>query len=184
MKTTITEALADIKTSLSRIEKKRAIAGSFLGRDSRIRDPHEAEGGSREFVRRERQAIADLEEKIVRIRTAIQKANQEVTIEIEGTTRTVGAWLNWRREVSENAKKFIATMATNINNLRQQAVRQGQSIIANGNVTAANTNMAVGDLVVNVDETALAEEIDKMERILGTLDGRLSLINATTMIEV
>jgi DNA-binding transcriptional regulator YiaG len=182
MKTTITEALADIKTSFARIEKKRAQVNSFLGRDSRIRDPHEAEGGSREFVRRERQSIADLEEKIVKIRSAIQVANQSTTIEIEGRVRTVAEWLNWRREVSEPAKKFLGQITSQLQNLRAQAVRQGQGVVTVATQVPAMT--ATGDLLVNVDETALAEEIDKMERVLGTLDGRLSLINATTMIDV
>lgn len=180
MQTTITEALADIKTSLARIEKKRAVVAMFLGRDSRLRDPHEKDGGSQEFVRRERQAIYDLEEKIVRIRSAIQQANIATVVEIEGERRTLAAWLNWRREVAGPRQKFLQHMAAQLNNLRQQAIRNGQTV----KESAGDTPPAQGDLIVAVNEAQLSEEIDKVERVLGTLDGRLSLINATTTIDV
>lgn len=178
--TTITEALADIKTSLARIEKKRAVVSGFLGRDSRLRDPLEKEGGSQEFVRRERQAIYDLEEKIVRTRTAIQQANLATMVTIEGEERSLSAWLNWRREVAGPRQKFLQTMAAQVANLRQQAVRQGQQVkeSVDGPVTAT------GDLIVSVSEADLAAAVDKLEKVLGTLDGRLSLINATTTIDV
>lgn len=180
MQTTITEALADIKTSLARIEKKRAVVNMFLGRDSRLRDPHEKDGGSQEFVRRERQAVSDLEEKIVRIRSAIQQANITTLVEIEGEKRSLSAWLNWRREVAGPRQKSLQQMAAQLTNLRAQAVRNGQTVkdSSTGEVSPS------GDLIVAVNEAALAEEIDKMERVLGILDGRLSLINATTTIDV
>lgn len=178
MKTTITEALADIKTSLARIEKKRAQVVVFLGRDSRLRDPMEKEGGSAEFVRRERQSIKDLQEKIVKIRSAIQAANLSIKLTIEGTERTLSEWLNWRREISENEKKHLQTMSSHLATLRQRAIQQGQRVTE----TAPDVTMT-GDLIVAVSEVALAEEIDKMENVLGQLDGRLSLLNATTTID-
>lgn len=182
MKTTITEALADIKTSVARIEKKRQQISAFLGRDSRLRDPHEREGGSLEFVRRERQSVADLEEKIVKIRSAIQVANQNTVIEIEDVSRTVAEWLNWRREIAENQRKFLAHMVAQVANFKAQATRQGQNVVAN--VAVAPNMSPTGDLIVNIDETKLADEIDKLEKVIGTLDGRLSLVNATVTVEV
>jgi hypothetical protein len=180
MQTTITEALADIKTSLARIEKKRTTVSMFLGRDSRLRDPHESIGGSAEFVRRERQSILDLEEKIVRIRSAIQQANMATVVDIEGEKRTLAAWLNWRREIALPRQKYLAHMAAQVNNLRQQAVRNGQPVKQTNDGAAT----ATGELIIVIDETNLAGEADRLERVLGTLDGRLSLINATTTIDV
>jgi hypothetical protein len=183
MKTTITEALADIKTSQARIVKKRAAVNVYLGRDSRIRDPLEGEGGSPEFIRRELQGIMDLEKKIVTIRSAIQKANLETTLEIEGTSRTLSAWLNWRREIADAHKGFLAQMAQQIDNLRKQAVSRGQPVVAAA-VASVNTDASVGELIVNVSEKDLREEIEQMENVLGQLDGKLSLLNATTTIEI
>lgn len=180
MKMTITEALADIKTSVARIDKKKQQVNAFLGRDSRLKDPHADIGGSAEFVARERQAIRDLETKIVAIRSAIQKANQNTTVEIEGEVRTVAEWLNWRREVAEGQRKFLGHIMAQVQNLRTQALQRGQSV----KTADDGTLTAQGDLIVSVDETKLAAEIDKLERVIGTLDGRLSLVNATTTIEI
>jgi hypothetical protein len=176
-KTTITEALADVKTSLSRVEKKRNQILQYLGRDARLRDPFESEGGVKEFVRRELQAISDLEMKIVRIRSAIQKANLSTTLEIEGTVATLAEWLNWRREVSAGQQRFIQSMANQIGQLRNQATRAGASL------KETEDKAVGGDIIVSVSETQLAETADKLERTLGTLDGKLSLLNATTLIE-
>jgi hypothetical protein len=74
-KLTITEALAEIKTINARLQKKRESIGTNLMRDSRIKDPMESEGGSEEFIRKETQAIDDLQKRIVSIRTAIQQQN-------------------------------------------------------------------------------------------------------------
>src|SRR5579863_1653454 len=62
---TITEALAEIKTINKRLESKRESVRNYIARDVRVRDPLEKEGGSAEFIKRERQAIIDLEERIV-----------------------------------------------------------------------------------------------------------------------
>jgi hypothetical protein len=43
---------------------------------------------------------------------------------------------------------------------------------------------SLDDIVVNVDEQKLAEDSERMEEVLGTLDGLLSLKNATVTIEV
>lgn len=180
MKTTITEALADIKTSQARILKKRQGVKAFLARDSRLRDPMEAEGGSKEFVRRERQSISDLEEKIVKIRSAIQQANLSIQLEIEGRTRTLSEWLNWRREIADGRKSFLAEIAGALAQARQQAAQRGQAV----REAEGQPNPTVGDLIVAISEQALSEEIDTIEKTLGQLDGKLSLLNATTTIEV
>lgn len=39
------------------------------------------------------------------------------------------------------------------------------------------------DIVVNVDEQQLAKDIERLEETLGTLDGVLSLKNATVMLD-
>jgi hypothetical protein len=181
MKTTITEALADIKTSLARIAKKRLAIKAYLGRDARIRDPMEGDGGSREFIRRELQSIYDLETRIINIRSAVQASNLACTVEIEGRAMTLANWLNWRREVSAGAKGFLDDVSRTLDQMRKQAIQRGQPITTQGNNAP---NPEVGEWIVNVNERDLAEEIDRMERILGQLDGKLSLLNATTTIDV
>ena len=174
----ITEALAEIKTIAARTIKKREAIMRYFSRDSRFRDPLEADGGSKEFVKRERQAIKDLEERLVKIRSAIQAINLRTSLAVNGTTRTVSEWLNWRREISNNAKGFLNLMAQQLNGLREAAKRQGTTI------TEKESTGQTAEILVSVNEQELAREIEEMESTLGTLDGKLSLLNATVSVEV
>ncbi len=175
-KLTITEALADIKTTTARIQKKKENVMRYFSRSSKLRDPLENEGGSKEFVKRERQGIKDLEEKVVLLRSAIQKINLNTELTISGETKTVSEWLNWRREIANGQKSFLAQMVQSLAILRQNATKQGLSVTDKDSVNP-------DDVLVMVNEKELAAEIEKLEEILGSLDGKLSLLNATTFIE-
>ena len=174
---TITEALAEIPTIEKRIEKKQQFILNYLYRQSSIRDPHEKDGGSGVLITREKQAIADLQERLIKIRAAIQKANAENTITVEDQTRTIVDWLTWRREVAPKEQYFLQEMINKINSMRATALRQGVS------VTDKDTGFS-SDYVVNIYERELAQQIEEMEIILGTLDGQLSLMNATIKVEI
>lgn len=177
---TITEALADIKTTQARIEKKRGAVKQYLARDSRMMDPMEAEGGSKIFVQRERQSIRDLEAKIVKTRTAIQSKNLITFIQIEGQERSVSDWLNWRREVSEGASRFLQELTNQLMTTRARALQQGMNMREQDDGKPSKQ----GDLIVSLSEADLAREVDEMQNVLGQLDGKLSLVNATTFVEV
>ena len=60
--------------------------------------------------------------------------------------------------------------------MRQQAIRKGIGVTDNGWFFVW--------LIVNVNERELAEKIENLENILGTLDGQLSRKNATIMIDL
>lgn len=176
---TITEALAELKTIQKRIEKKREYVGAYLARQDGIRDPLEKDGGSPEVVKRERQAIADLETRIVAIRTSIQKVNQATPITVEKTTKTIAEWLTWRKEIAPGSQQFVSKLRNSIDSIRKQALQKGNAVVAATQVAAQPT-----DVIVNVDESELAKLAEEYETILGTLDGQLSLKNATIMVEV
>lgn len=176
-KMTITEALAEIKTITARVEKKRAAVMPYLVRDGRVIDPHEKDGGSVGFVGRERQGIHDLEERLVAIRTAIQRKNLDTSLTLEGETRSLAAWLTWRREVSAGSKTFLSSIASHIQGHRQR--ERGRSFVQPGNELTKPE-----DIIVAVNEAALSAEIEQMETLLGTLDGKLSLLNATITIDI
>jgi hypothetical protein len=181
---TITEALQEIKTINSRLEKKRAGIGRYIGRDARLRDPFEADGGSEKFIREERQSISDLEKRLVLIRLAIQSANLSKTLTLDAETRTVADWLAWRREVAPGQKQFLSAVYQTIQNNRQQVQKNGGKVIA---AAAAQVNMdpsAPPDVVVNINEQALLKEIETLDAHLSELDGKLSLFNAVTVINV
>jgi len=174
---TITEALSEIKTIKARIAKKQEAILRFLARDGRLRDPLESVGGSSVFVRGERQSIADLEQRIVSLRTAIQQANQSTTLTLGGRTRSVAEWLNWRRDVAGTAKTFLSQIVGQLSQLRQQAPRQGQ-VVSDRDTGSPN------EIVVALNEQELAKQIESLEEILGNLDGKLSLLNATVTLDV
>lgn len=177
-KLTITESLAEIKTIGARIQKKREAVMRYFARDGRLRDPLESDGGSIEFVKRERQAIADLENRLVAIRCAIQASNLATVVTVGEQSRKVAEWLNWRREVSEQAKQFLATMTGTLTKVRQECLKQGWQIVEK------ETQPQAGEVIVCVNERQLAKESEQMEQLLGELDGKLSLLNATTTIDV
>ncbi len=174
---TITEALAEIPTIEKRIEKKKEFILNYLYRQSSVRDPHEKDGGSNVLIAREKQAITDLQERLITIRTVIQKANAENTITIGDQTRTIVDWLTWRREIAPKEQRFLQDLIRKINDIRQQAIRQGVG------VTDKDAGFS-SDYVVNINEHELAEKIEELENILGTLDGQLSLKNATIKLEL
>ncbi len=175
-KMTITEALAEIKTIGKRLAKKREFVRANLFRQEKVKDPLEAEGGGREVVSRERQAIRDLERRIVSIRGSVNASNQGAELTIGKQTMTVAGWIVWRREVVPDYQRFLQKLSTGIVSTRTQARSQGVSV-----TDAAPKD--VDDIVINIGEKDLAEEVERLEETLGTLDGQLSLLNATTMVE-
>jgi hypothetical protein len=179
MAMTITEALAEIKTIDKRIATKREFVLGYLFRQEGLKDPLEKDGGSAEAIRRERQAIGDLETRIINLRRGIQHANTVTIVSINGTTRSIADWLSWRRDVSMGAQNFQHQIRSRLNAMRETAKRGGSAVIQQN----VSTDAKPTDYLVNVDEAALAREIEQLEETLGILDGQLSLRNATVMIE-
>lgn len=175
---TITEALAETKTIDKRLQKKRQAILQNIARDARIKDHLEKEGGAVSFVQRERQAIADLEKRLVDIRIAIMKANLNTTIVVSSQTRTIAEWLTWRRDVSKGSKEFFTTVNQGIQTLRAKAQQSGNRAIS----ATTEGEAKPGDIVVHLEEAALLAEMESLETILGELDGKLSLLNATTVL--
>jgi len=175
--TTITEGLAELKTIDKRIEKKIAFIANHAMREARVKDPLEKDGGSTKILTAELQAIHDLEERKVEIRTAIQQKNLEVQLSIGSEKRSVAQWLHWRRDVSQSRKQYLNALLTGINTNREMARSKKK------NVKTEETDSAE-DVILHLDELSLAKQSEGMETILGELDGKLSLINATTQIDI
>jgi hypothetical protein len=177
---TITEALAEVKTIGKRVETKQSQLRSFLFRDSRMKDPMEKDGGSVEFIKRERQSIEDLQRRIVALRLAIQQANMVTQLKVGETEMTVYEWLIWRREVAPHLQMQLSSMWNDLQQARLSAQRGGISVVAAAAAVSGNSDAK--EVIVNVNEQELAKQREEVEKQLGELDGRLSLINATTMI--
>ena len=176
---TITEALAELNTIQKRVEKKREHVGGFLSRPDGIKDPLEKSGGSVEAIKREMQAIDDLNKRHLAIRMAIQRSNHGTRIQIGDLSMSVAEWLTWRKETAPGAQRFLTQLRQNLDRIRQQAQKAGSAVVA-----ATGTPEKPTDIVVNIDEAKLAHDLEAFEEVLGTLDGKLSLINATTTIDI
>lgn len=180
MAMTITEALAELKTLDRRLLKKRMFVGSYMLRPEKLKDPLAKQGGSEKVLAEERQSIADLENRIIDIRTAIQVANLNTVVEVQGITRSIARWLVYRRDVLPQQQAFLSDLKRQIDRQRQEGLRRGSALVSSG----AASESGPEDIVVNLDEQELSAEIELLETIAGTLDGRLSLANATVTIEV
>lgn len=177
---TITEALAEIKTVEKRIASKREFVKNYLARSEGLKDPLEKDGGSAKGIAEARQAIGDLESRVVELRRLIQSANEKTTITVEGETRSIADWLIWRREVAPGTQRFLNSLSTTINSMRSQAQSRGFNMVG---INAVNTtDLKPTDVLVMIDEKKLADDVEKLQTILGSLDGQLSLKNATVMV--
>jgi hypothetical protein len=179
MTTTITEALAELKLIKSKIEKKTGFIVQYLGRQEGAKDPLEKQGGCAKAIAEEMQAIGDLHERFVNIRSAIAARNAAVNVTIGTTSRSVADWLVWRRDVAPLVKGLQKGLQDKINQIRNGAKAQGWSVVKAGEPTAQPT-----DVIIEIDEKALAERSEATQEVLDTLDGKLSLHNATQTVEV
>lgn len=176
--TTITQAMAEIKTLGKRIAKKREfIAGNIL-RPEVVKDPLHSQGGSSEVIRRELQAISDMQQEIVSIRAAIQRANRDTVVTLADKSMSIADWLTWRKEVLPLEKNFLEQVSRGISTQRQNMLRDGKG----GRVVSDGETAKLTDVVVNLDETRLARDIENIEAVESQLDGILSHRNATVTV--
>lgn len=175
--TTITEGLAELKTLRKRIDKKRESIGQYLARAEAVRDPLEKQGGSETHIRNESQAVVQLEDNYVELRRRIAVANDATIVTVLSISRPISDWLIWRREIAPARQAWLSDLRSGIQQLRAQTQKRGGSMIS---ATATTVDTKPDDIVVNIDEAALDKEMEQLGEILGTLDGQLSLKNATT----
>ena len=174
---TITEALAEIKTINSRIENKSKFIANNIYRQDKMRDPLEKDGGQIIAVAAELQSINDLQLRKIAIRAAIQKVNQVTTVSVKGREKTIADWIVWKREVLPQYKGLLNNLSSQIANVRRDAMNKGVKV-AEG--AAAKTP---DDVIINLNEYELKTEIENLSEVEGTLDGLLSLKNATVFVE-
>ena len=176
---TITEALAEIKVIDKRLAKKRDFIYAHLWRQESRKDPLLGDGGQQVVIERERQSIIDLEQRKVDIRMAINAANEQTEITVAGVTKTIAEWLIWRRDVAPGTQMFLRNLSNNIAQVRREIQQKGLKV-----VRVTDENPKDDDIHINVNEVNLAADIELIETVLETLDGQLSLKNATTLIEL
>ena len=117
-------------------------------------------------------------EEVAEIIKRIMKKLEKHEITIEGVTRTIADWLTWRREIASGEQSFTKSLFSQLQQIRQQAQQKGV------NVLTSDKGEFSADFVININEKELADKLENLEIVLGTLDGQLSLKNATILIEL
>ena len=171
---TITEALAEIKLAKAKVAKKQEFILAHLTRPENMVDRL---GDSPSILLQEIQAVSDLAERIVEIRTAIAKANAETVVLVEDETRTIAGWLIWRRESWPIAKSLFEGIESKLRNRHQDRSQPAGVFILNQVKSGV-------ELVLHVDPREIFKTAQRLTDLYERLDGKLSLINALTVIEV
>lgn len=176
-KMTVTEALAEIKLIEKKIAKKEETVRAHLSRYENTPDPFQSvSGGSKAAVQAEVQSVKDLREKLVRIRGAIATANIENTVTVGEATRNIYDWLTWKREIANKERDFYQAIHTT---LKLQLDTNAQR----PNVYKDETGVVqVAKLIPNVDYAEFLTRHQKLTDMIETVDGKLSLKNATILI--
>lgn len=173
---TITEALAEIKLLVKKVEDKQNNICNYVAMPSDRRDPLDKQGGSEAYVAQEMQSVDDILERIVQIRLAINERNSATVLEVNGVKKTVAEWLIWDRDYFPSAIEGLRKVFMRINSERAKLTRSG--LQATGQIKGAD------DIIVNLSEKDLMAKIENLNDTSGKLDGMLSLNNATVTVEV
>lgn len=179
MSITITEALAELKIIKSKIDKKKSYILGNMSRQEGAKDLLEKEGGTRKVLDSEIQAVNDLQERMVKIRSAIFRANASSKVTICSVERTIADWLVWRRDVAPIVKNFETMILSQMQHVKNEAKKMNFQVVPHGDAPKNPT-----DVIFEVDEHALHKQSERTQEILDTLDGKLSLHNATVQVEV
>lgn len=169
-KMTLTEALAQHKLTLAKMEDKTRQLSHYTVRDSRIVDPLAKSGTtSTAYVAQEMQAIRDLAKHALKLHSAITETNRKVEVKFGNMSMSVEEALQWRREVAPRMKALL-------NGILAQARQARDRIQADKDKSA--------EVAVNFDEAQTIKDLEALTDALGKLDTELSIVNATVTVEV
>lgn len=174
---TISEALAELKLTKKKIEQKRQFITTNTLRSAIVKDPFETEGGSLKKLRQERQAINDLSQNYLDIRTAIQNANSTHSLTVENETKTITEWLIWRRELAEDTALWYRHLTKELDDNKRKMLNTGKSL------TSSQDSSNINEVIINFPESEIFDEYQKLVTINERLDGKLSAFNATTVVK-
>ncbi len=173
---TITEALSEVNLIKKKIEDADTSIRTILVRPSHVPDMYINHGGAPEMAKRTQQAVSDLRQRLVRIRSQISKANIENQITINGESKSIFDWLSWKREIYPGLEKSLKTQ---IEDLRSYQKRQADRPEV-WKDQEGKTQLV--QFCYNVDLKTLEDQYSSLVDIFGKLDGQLSLRNATITI--
>lgn len=175
---TITEALAELKTIDSKISSTEDFLQQYSFRQGSSIDPLADEGGSDKVIPQRMQALKDLLERKVTIRSAVNNKNAETPLEVCGITRTVAEWIIWRRETFKREVMAFQKILGHVQEARRVCIEKSFTFIEGAQPSK------VTEVSCFVSEAGLSDKIEQLREIESTLDGKLSMLNATTTVTI
>jgi hypothetical protein len=175
---TVTEALSEINLIKKKIEKKRETVLNSLIKPKHLKDKLESQGGSREFIKAELQSMNDLMARHLKLKGSIAAANIGNMIAVNGVTRSIHDWLNWKRDLSAGDLQFNTQIHKDVQKHFDTLAKQPQVFKDDDGKTHLleyEANVEYGDFIKSSE--AIQETLEK-------LDGQLSLKNATILLDV
>ncbi len=176
-KMTITEALAEVSLIQKKVAKKKETVLGNLIRYDNTADPFEKQGGSAKALESEVQSIRDNHARLERIRAAIAHANLNETVTLGEQTKTIHEWLTWKREAATDWLGFLNSIHTGVKKLVDHQAKQPAYY------KDADGTPHFSKLITNVDYGTYVKLSEKTTEMIEHLDGKLSLKNATVVIE-
>lgn len=169
----ITEALAEVNLLTKKINEKQTFCKTLLVRKEHQEDPHSSNGGSSEVYRKEVQALHDLRQRLIEIRSKISQANLKTKLKIGDSEKTIFEWLTWKREVYPGKIEFYKEILSGL--LQAQNYEKSRPEV----YTDKDGNQILAKNIYNVGVGDIQKVVESTEETFMKLDGQLSLLNAT-----
>lgn len=176
-KLTITEALSELNLIKKKVDNKRKVVAGSLLRAKHEKDAFENVGGIRQFIIGELQAIDDLDSRFLKIKGSIAKANIENLITINGFTKTIHDWLNWKRDLADTQKKFTFNLYSFPKGELERLSKQPQIYLDE------KQEKHLVEFESTIDYPSFLKKSEELNDTFDRLDGQLSLKNATIVVD-
>jgi hypothetical protein len=177
-KMTIAEALSEVKLMEKKLEKKHLFVLANLSRFDHIKDTFEKDGGATKALNSELQSINDLNKRLERIRASIAKANLDTNVTVGEDTRSLHEWITWKREIAPRHIKFIDAIHTSLKTRIDKETNNPTAF-----KDEEKNQVKLAQLVTHLSYQDFIKQSEKLHDLLQTVDGKLSLKNATIVIE-
>lgn len=141
-------------------------------------DKFSKDGGAEKVLTSELQSIENLNLNLIKIRSAIMKANLENNIVIDGASLPIYSWLVWRKEVFNVLQRTYEDIWEKTKQEVDKSMRTPQVVKDNeGKV------IELARVIPNMNHVECQKIFQKISETNDSLDGKLSLANATIVIE-
>ena len=159
------EAMKELKLIVAKISRNREETIKYSSGLSNEKPVFETEKAQSEYVARLIQSTEDLVKRYLDLKSAIEYTNLKTKVTIHGETRSISEWLVYKR---------------NLAGIRHHAYQAANDSVALGRKSKDAAALKDVQIVRYYDEAVMNAKLRNLIEILGSLDGTLEVINATT----